>query len=124
VNQVADRIAFLHGAVSDQSGSIPFVAESDGRQYAVPAHHLASLMSMAAVHEVDVVFCDIQGYETPMLNQSTALRASGAVRFLVRSTHHISISGDPVTHQKALSTNSGTARSRHRRAHGEGAFQR
>jgi FkbM family methyltransferase len=104
LNHVADRITFLHGAVSEQSGSIPFVAESDGKEYTVPAHDLTSLMSMAGVDEVDVVFCDIQGFETPMLSQSAALLASGAVRFIVMSTHHSSISGDPLTHQKALST--------------------
>jgi FkbM family methyltransferase len=104
LNQVADRITFLHGAVSDQHGSIPFVAESDGQEYTVPAHDLASLMSEAGADEVDVVFCDIQGFETPMLRQSAALLASGAVRFVVMSTHHSSISGDPLTHQKALST--------------------
>jgi FkbM family methyltransferase len=104
LNHVADRITFVHGAVSDQSGSIPFVAESDGKEYSVPAHDLVSLMSMAGADEVDVVFCDIQGFETPMLTQSAALLASGAVRFVVMSTHHSSISGDPLTHQKALST--------------------
>jgi FkbM family methyltransferase len=104
LNHVADRITFLHGAVSDQSGSIPFVAESDGKEYTVPAHDLASLMSMARVDEVDIVFCDIQGFETPMLSQSAEQLARGAVRFVVMSTHHSSISGDPLTHQKALST--------------------
>ncbi len=103
LNHVADRITFVHGAVSDQKGAIPFVAESDGQEYTVPAHDLASLMSTAGVDEVDVVFCDIQGFETPMLSQSAALLASGAVRFVVMSTHHSSISGDPLTHQKARS---------------------
>jgi FkbM family methyltransferase len=104
LNHVADRITFVHGAVSDQSGSIPFVAESDGKEYTVPAHDLASLMAIAGADEVDVVFCDIQGFETPMLRQSAALLASGAVRFVVMSTHHSSISGDPLTHQKALNS--------------------
>lgn len=105
LNDVADRVTFVHGAVGDQSGdSIPFVAESDGQEYSVPAYDLASLMSMAGVDEVDVVFCDIQGFETPMLRQSATLLASGAVRFVVMSTHHSSISGDPLTHQKARRT--------------------
>ncbi len=45
---------------------------------------------------------DIQGAETVLLERARDLLTAGRVRFMIVSTHHQSISGDPLTHQRAL----------------------
>jgi FkbM family methyltransferase len=94
---------FVHGAIApDTSGTTAFTAESDGQGYDVPSHSLESLLETAGIDRCDVVLADIQGAETPMLEAARSLLASGRIRFLIISTHHHSISGDPLTHQNAL----------------------
>lgn len=103
LNGVTDRVRFVSGGIGGEPGvDIAFTAESDGEERRIAAHDLCSLMRLEDVAAIDVVFCDIQGYESEMLERGSDLLASGAVRYLVISTHHSSISGDPLTHQKAL----------------------
>jgi FkbM family methyltransferase len=103
LNDVAEQITFLNGAIGATPGIVePFTAESDRREYSVMSYDLETLMRTAGVTVVDVLFCDIQGFETLVLERAESLLSSGAIRFLVVSTHHHSISGDPLTHQRAL----------------------
>jgi hypothetical protein len=44
----------------------------------------------------------VQGAETPMLDGARDALRGGRVRFLVISTHHHRISGDPLTHDRCL----------------------
>jgi FkbM family methyltransferase len=103
LNAVSDRVMFVNGGIGGEPGAeISFTAESDGQERRVPSHDLASLMRLLDVGAVDVVYCDIQGHESELLERGRQVLASGSVRFLVISTHHSSISGDPLTHQKTL----------------------
>ena len=105
LNGVSDRVMFVNGGIGGEPGAqITFTAESDGQERIIPAHDLASLMRLQEVSAVDVVFCDIQGFESEVLERAQQLLRSGSVRFLVISTHHSSISGDPLTHQKTLAS--------------------
>ena len=51
---------------------------------------------------VDVLLSDIQGGEAEMLEGAAGSIERGKIRFVVISTHHHSISGDALTHQKCL----------------------
>jgi hypothetical protein len=48
------------------------------------------------------VLADVQGAETTLLERAAGVLGAGRVRFLVVSTHHHSISGSPLTHQRAV----------------------
>jgi FkbM family methyltransferase len=97
------QATFVHAAVGPRDlDTLPFRAESDGVEYSVPVHSLGSLMDATGVKKADVVLADIQGAETQLLHDAREVFSAGRVRFVVISTHHHSISGDPLTHQNAL----------------------
>jgi FkbM family methyltransferase len=94
---------FHHAAVGHgPSPAAPFLCESDGLEHDVPFEGLGSLMERFELTKVDLLLVDIQGAETPMLDGARDLLRSGAVRFIVMSTHHHRISGDPLTHDRCL----------------------
>ncbi|MCU1483832.1 MAG: FkbM family methyltransferase [Actinomycetia bacterium] len=80
----------------------PFECESDGQTRPVPVEGLASILDRFHLPFVDVLFSDIQGFEWPLLDGGRDVLAGGRIRFLVVSTHHHVISGDPLTHQRCL----------------------
>lgn len=103
LNGLADRFQFLQGAVGAEPGEpMPFRTESTHEDVSVVQHDLASLMSAYGLSGVDLVMVDIQGAETVLLERARPILTAGNVRFLIVSTHHQSISGDPLTHQRAL----------------------
>ena len=103
LNGQTDRIEFLHGAVGDRPGELlEFTDESDGEITTVRQYDLESLLAHAEWDRVDLVLADVQGAETILLERARGDLAAGRVRFLLVSTHHHSISGDPLTHQNAL----------------------
>jgi FkbM family methyltransferase len=103
INHLEDRIHFVRGAVgADVGAALTLNADVDGREYEVPQYDLASLMAESGLDRVDLILVDIQGAETVLLQRALADFAAGRVRFAIISTHHHSISGDPLTHQNAL----------------------
>jgi FkbM family methyltransferase len=80
----------------------PFECESDGQVRPVPIEGLASLLDRFRIGHLDVLFSDVQGAEWPLLDGGRDVLAAGRVRFLVVSTHHHTISGDPLTHYRCL----------------------
>ncbi|WP_410671415.1 FkbM family methyltransferase [Amycolatopsis sp. cmx-4-68] len=103
LNGCEDRIRFVQAAVGAEPGRpLAFEAESDGQTHTVPQHDLASLMAETGLDHVDLVLADVQGAETILLDRARGDFEAGRVRFLVVSTHHHTISGDPLTHQNAL----------------------
>lgn len=94
---------FLQGVIGPRPGEVTsFTSEFDGQAHPVTQYDLAALMSVGDMDHVDLLLCDIQGGEQFFFDQARDLLLSGAVRFAVISTHHHSISGDPLTHQKLL----------------------
>lgn len=94
---------FHHAAVgSGPQPPQPFLCESDGLQHDVPFEGLGSLLDRFGLDRADLVLVDIQGAETPMLDGARDLLRAGRVRFMVISTHHHRISGDPLTHDRCL----------------------
>ena len=81
---------------------VPFECESDGITRPVPVEGLASLLDRFQIGHLDVLFSDVQGAEWPLLDGARDVLAAGRVRFVIVSTHHHSISGDPLTHYRCL----------------------
>jgi FkbM family methyltransferase len=103
LNGLSDRIQFVHGAVGAHPGeTLQFPAESTGALVPVVQHDLASLLEFGGLTSVDLAMIDIQGAETVLLDRARPMLTAGKVRFLIVSTHHQAISGDPLTHQLAL----------------------
>ena len=93
---------FLSGAIgSPAGGTLDFVAESDGATRPTRLYTLDSLMGEAKLAHIDVLFVDIQGAEIALLESSQDLLRSGAVRFVVVSTHDMDATGSPMTHRHA-----------------------
>lgn len=98
------REATFHQAAVGQAPSPPqpFQCESDGLTHDVPFEGLGSLLDRFGLERADLVLVDVQGAETPLLDGARELLRAGRVRFMVISTHHHVISGDPLTHQRCL----------------------
>ena len=94
---------FVHGGIAaGNSPRLDFLAQSDGRVHDVPQHDLAQLLEMHGLERASLVLADIQGAETALIEGARDVLADGRVRFMLVSTHHHSISGDPLTHQRTL----------------------
>jgi FkbM family methyltransferase len=103
LNGFTDRVQFIHGAVGDHPGSVlRMPTESDDQLREVVQHDLASVMQAGGLEHVDLVLSDIQGAESVLLRRAKGDLAAGKVRFMIVSTHHHLISGNPLTHQDAL----------------------
>lgn len=103
LNGLSERARFVHAAIGAAPGEpLAFTAESDGRIHTVVQHDLASLLRVAGLDRADLVLADTQGAETVLLERARDDLLAGRVRFLIVSTHHHVISGDPLTHQRAL----------------------
>jgi FkbM family methyltransferase len=76
--------------------------ESDGQPHPTAQVSLDGLMRDFGLAKIDLLLCDVQGAETDMLLGAAEALAERRLRFLVLSTHHHSISGDPLTHQRCL----------------------
>jgi FkbM family methyltransferase len=104
LNKLSAQFTFIQGMIGDLPGEpTNFLAESDGLSYQVLQHDLASVMAATEVDYIDLVLADVQGAESVLVRRGQGDFASRKVRFLIVSTHHHSISGDPLTHQRVLS---------------------
>ncbi len=94
---------FLPYAIGAQLGDdIEFLRERDGTMVRVPVRSVDMIVDELRLRRVDLLHVDIQGAETAMLEGARRLIGSGNLRFLIVSTHHWKISGDPLTHQRCL----------------------
>jgi FkbM family methyltransferase len=79
-----------------------FRCERDGRVRLTREVTLPGILDEQELARVDLLLCDTQGAETELLQGGAEALAAGRVRFLMISTHHHSISGDALTHQRCL----------------------
>lgn len=97
------KATFIQAAVGQaRTPTVPFFCESDGRTRSIPLVSVDALVRDHRISGIDLLLSDIQGFEISMLHGCSQTIKSGSLRFLVVSTHHHSISGDPLTHQKCL----------------------
>ena len=94
----------VNAAIGKQSiSSIPYRCyESDNVERPVPVYSVDDFLEREAIQSVDLLLADIQGFELEMLQGATRSMQKGVIRFIVISTHHHSISHDPLIHQKCL----------------------
>ena len=93
---------FIDGFIGHApSPAEPFTLES-GETVTIPRHSVPGLMASHGIETLDLLHCDAQGAETDVLASCANLLRQGRIRTLVISTHHHSISGDPLTHQRCL----------------------
>jgi FkbM family methyltransferase len=76
--------------------------ESDGRLHTTREVSIDGLMQECGLERIDLLLCDVQGAEVEALRGAANALAQRRVRFLVISTHHHHITGDPLTHQRCL----------------------
>lgn len=94
---------FVRAAVGAPHGAEDwFTCESDGRRRRMRLVTLPGLLEERELDRVDLVLCDAQGGELQLLRHAEDVLRAGRVRFLVISTHHHSICGDPLIHQRCL----------------------
>ena len=94
---------FIHAAAgAAPAGPAPFTCESDKQVRDLPTVSVDSLVREHRIPYVDVLLSDIQGAETGMLEGCRETIGSGKLRFMFVSTHHRTISGDALTHQRCL----------------------
>ncbi len=60
------------------------------------------LLRELGLETLDLLHCDAQGAELDVVTSCETLLRQGRIRTVVVSTHHGSISGDPLTHQRCL----------------------
>jgi FkbM family methyltransferase len=77
-----------------------FKCESDGIERPIPCVSVDDFLATEAIDRVDVLLADIQGAELEMLRGSTRSIENNRIRFALISTHHHSMSGDPLMHQR------------------------
>ncbi|MCJ2057211.1 FkbM family methyltransferase [Methylobacterium sp. J-048] len=95
-------ISFVNASVGAQAIQWRLFQTETMGVISIPQVCVPQLMAEAGLAEIDVLHCDIQGAETEVLNSCRSLFEAGAIRFCIVSTHHHSISGDPLTHQRCL----------------------
>jgi FkbM family methyltransferase len=91
---------FAQLAVSNASGTIDLKCTSDWVVRKVKQTSIDDFVSNSGIESIDLLHADIQGFELEMLEGMRELIAGRKVRFVFISTHHHSISKDPLTHQK------------------------
>lgn len=93
---------FVHGVVGPNAGTSRDFSNLDGTTSQVREYDLPSLLVETSVDRIDLLLCDVQGGEHDVLAPAAGLIAENRLRFAVISTHHHSISGDALTHQRVL----------------------
>ena len=79
-----------------------FICESDGMAHDVAETSVDAFLQAESIPEVELLLADIQGAELEMLRGAETSIRAGKIRFVVVSTHHHSISGDPAIHANCL----------------------
>ena len=96
------RAEFLEAAIGVHNGCTEFSCESDGMVRPVRTVSVDGVVREFSLKQVNLLHADIQGAEVEMLNGAVETIERGQLKWVFLSTHHRSISGDPLTHQYCL----------------------
>lgn len=92
---------FVQGIIGrDYAESVPFACESDWKQRQLSRWSVDELMARNSIDRLEILHADVQGAEVEMLDGAQQAIDAGRIRFVFLSTHHHTISQDPLTHQK------------------------
>ncbi len=96
------RAEFHEGVAAAAPGpTAPFVTERSGTLL-LPRLSVPQLMTLHGLDRLDILHCDIQGAELPVLESCRALFRAGRIGCVFVSTHAPFITDDPITHQRCL----------------------
>lgn len=93
---------FLEAAIGPHDTDLDFFCESDGTVRRVKSVSVDGLVRDRGLDRIHLLHADIQGAELAMLEGAARTIQQGKLNWLFLSTHHHSISGDPLTHQRCL----------------------
>jgi FkbM family methyltransferase len=92
--------------VAGFAGGAPLASASflldGGRRVELPRVTVPGLMERHGIGMLDLLRCDTGGAELDVLRGCAGLLREGRIRTVVVATHHSSVSGDPLTHQRCL----------------------
>lgn len=100
----AASIRFIQAAAGEEDGeSISFKPqEGDRDPVIVPIRSVDGVIKEHKIKKAELLHMDIQGVELSSIKGAAESIKAGLIRFMFVSTHHYSISGDPMTHQKCI----------------------
>ncbi|MCX7382798.1 MAG: FkbM family methyltransferase [Alphaproteobacteria bacterium] len=99
-NALAPR--FVDGFVGATSLAAARFRLDSGYEITIPRRSVPDLLTESGFAALDLLHCDAQGAEYDVLTSCAELMQTGRIRTLIVSTHHHSISGDPLTHQRCM----------------------
>lgn len=104
INKASNMHFIAAAAGSDDGKSISFQPQEDASRppVTVPMRSVDSLAGEHGLKKIGVVHMDVQGAELSAIKGAADSLRAGRVRFLFVSTHHYSISGDPLTHERCI----------------------
>jgi len=103
LNGMAERMDFIHAGVGGAALEHAEIrGESTQTVEHVPVLDMDALLARCDGQPIELLHMDTQGQELPFITSMDDAIATNAVRFLVVSTHHGSISGSPTTHEDCL----------------------
>ncbi len=92
---------FIQGFIGrDYAEGVRFACESDWDERRLTCWSIDALMAKHSIDRLEVLHADIQGAEIDALIGAQQAFDAGRIRFVFLSTHHHTISRDPLTHQK------------------------
>ena len=93
----------IQAAIGEAHGtSVSLRWESDGELHDTPQVRIDGMMADHRLSRIDLLLCDVQGAEVAALHGAAKTLSERRIRFLVLSTHHHRITGDPLTHQRCV----------------------
>ncbi len=100
----AKNMNFIQAAAGKEDGQIISFKpqEGDFPPVRVPIKSVDGIVKENNIDFVDILHMDIQGIELEALEGASRAIKEGKVRFIIVSTHHYSISEDPLIHEKCL----------------------
>ena len=87
---------------AEHDTEVTLTRESDNQPHLTRQVTVDGLMQDLGLDRIDLLLADVQGAETATLRGCAHALAARRIRFLVVSTHHHVISGDPLTHQRCV----------------------
>ncbi len=94
--------AHFERAAGGLDANVEFYCETSGALRAINSKSVDRICAEQNIDFLDILHIDIQGAELNALMGAKKIIERKKIRFVFVSTHHHSISGDPLTHQKCI----------------------
>lgn len=93
---------FVQGFLGGVPGSVQTFTTEESGALELPCIDICELLATRGIDRLTVLHCDAQGAELAVLQQIAPLLRQRRIDWVFVSTHHHTISGDPLTHQRCL----------------------